>query len=209
MTLTTIKILLLVTFVGHIVLWNCDRIITCLAGGRFSVGSLKDNEKLSAIFGETDPKRPMISAVLGAFAMTAAFPGYLALCEWMRQFSEAYAALMFIGAVLFFLPGIAHHVFCGIAEWFYIKLGKTEQARGAVAEFLKKSSVTMFVCYAGLLIFAVSFFIAVVSGITTLPQWACVFNALPLFIVLAPFRIVGTGNLVNAAAALGLFILIS
>ena len=87
-------------------------------------------------------------------------------------------------------------------------MGKTEEARQTIVEFFGKTSSTMYVCYVGLLIFAVTLFVAVVSGTTSLPAWACVFNALPLFLVLAPFRIVGTGNLVNATVFLALFILL-
>ena len=63
----------------------------------------------------------MISMVLGTFAMTAAFPGYLALSRWMEGLSEICGALMLAGSILFLLPGIAHHVFCGVVEWFYIR----------------------------------------------------------------------------------------
>lgn len=66
----------------------------------------------------------------------------------------------------------------------------------------------MAVCYAGLLLFAVSFFLAVAAGITSLPRWACLCNTLPLFLAAAAFRIVGTGNLVNAGMFLGLIFLL-
>lgn len=87
-------------------------------------------------------------------------------------------------------------------------MNKTEEAWAAIVEFFKKTSVTMYVCYFGLLIFAVSFFVAVVMGTTALPRWACVFNTLPLFLLLSPFRIVGTGNIANAIMFAGLFFLI-
>ena len=87
-------------------------------------------------------------------------------------------------------------------------MNKTEEARAAIVEFFKKTSVTMYVCYFGLLIFAVSFFVAVVMGTTALPRWACVFNTLPLFLLLSPFRIVGAGNIANAIMFAGLFFLI-
>ena len=41
-----------------------------------------------------------------------------------------------------------------------------------------------------------------------LPRWACVFNTLPVFLLLSPFRIVGTGNIANAVMFAGLFFLI-
>ena len=79
--------------------------------------------------GDTPPAQPMRSIMLGIFAMTAMLLGYLALSDWMRQFSETYAVLMAAGSILFFLPGIAHHVFCGAVEWAYLRMGKTVEAR--------------------------------------------------------------------------------
>ena len=114
---------------------------------------------------------------------------------------------MLADGILFLLPGVAHHVFCGAVEWFYLHMNKTEEARAAIVEFFKKTSVTMYVCYFGLLTFTVSFFIAVVTGTTVLPRWVCVFNTLPLFLLLLPFHIVGTGNIANAIMFAGLFFL--
>lgn len=208
MSITLLKCLLLLAYAAHLTLLYCDRIITLLDGGRFDFRALNDNEKLSAIMGDTPTERLMRSMVWGAFAMTAALPAYLALGAWMLPQSAVCGALMTAGGVLFLLPGVAHHVFCGAVEWFYLRMNKTEEARAAIVEFFKKTSVTMYVCYFGLLIFAVSFFIAVVAGMTALPRWACVFNTLPLFLLLSPFRVVGAGNIANAIMFAGLFFLI-
>ena len=51
-------------------------------------------------------------------------------------------------------------------------------------------------------------FIAVVTGKTDLPRWACIFNSALLYIPLFPLRIGGTGNWVGAIMFLGLFALI-
>ena len=200
--------LLLLSCLGHLALWRCDWIITCLGGGRFRFSDLQDNARLSAVIGATPLKRPMESILLGSFALAAALPGYLALCQWMRQFSPVCAALMAVGCTAFFVVGATHHVFCGAVEWFYIRMGKTEEARKIILEFFQKTVSTMYVCYVGLLIFAVTLFVAVAGGWTALPRWACVCNTLPLFLVLAPLRIVGSGNLAGAIVTLGLAILI-
>ena len=208
MSTAVIRALLGLACGAHLVLWGCDRQLTYLDGGRFAFSDLQDNARLSAVLGETPPARPMGASLLGVFAMAAAFPGYLALAEWMRSFSALTAGLMLAGSILFLLPGVAHHVFCGTVEWFYLRLGKTEEALAAIVEFFQKGVVTMVVCYAGLLLFAASFFLAVVTGVTPLPRWACLFNTLPLFLAAAVFRIVGTGNLVNAGMFLGLIFLL-
>lgn len=61
-------------------------------------------------------------------------------------------------------------------------------------------------CFFGVLAFSVALFVAVVSGATGLPRWACVFNTLPIVIALFPFKIVGSFNVSSAAMFLGLFI---
>lgn len=208
MNVLTVKWLLALTCVGHLLLWRCDWIITMLSGGRFSAQMMKDNDQLAAVMGDTPLKKPMTSMVLGTFAMTALLPGYLALSAWMYQYSSVCAVLMGIGCILFVLPGIAHHVFCGAVEWFYLRMGKTENARKAIQEFFKGTASTMVVCYVGLLLFSVVMLIAVVGGMTTLPRWMGICNALPLFLVLNPLRIVGTGNVVNAVVALGLALML-
>lgn len=201
------KGLMLLTFVCHLLLWHCDRIITYVDGGRFDFKALGDNRRLSKLMGKTPLDHPMQSMVLGAFGLTAMFPGYLALCAWMRQYSTVSAVIMFIGSVVSFLPGVAHHVFCGAVEWMYIRMGETEEARQIIVEFFRKTSSTMVACFVGLMVFAAAFLIPVVAGMTSLPRWAGIFNTLPLFLAMAAFRIVGTGNLAGAIMFAGLFFL--
>lgn len=98
-------------------------------------------------------------------------------------------------------------MFCGVAMWFYIRLGRTEEARKAVVQFFKDTSITMIICYLGMAVFGVTMFIAVVTGATDLPRWACIFNVVPLYLLTFWFRIGGTGNWCGAIMFLGLFIL--
>ena len=108
--MTTTHLLFLLACAGHLVLWRCDWNLTYLAGGRFDFRCLQDNDRLSAVLGGTPLKQPMGATMAGVFALTAAFPGYLALCRWMEAFSPLCAGLMLAGCVLFFLPGVAHQV---------------------------------------------------------------------------------------------------
>ena len=146
--------------------------------------------------------------LLGVLALLMSCGGYFALYLWMRQFSIAAAVIMLIAAAVFYIPGTAHHIFCGVAEWFYIRMGMTENAREAIADFFKKTSVTMVVCYMGLIVLSITLFVMVVTGSTTLPSWACIFNILLIASVLFPLRIGGAGNWAGAAMFLGLIFLI-
>jgi hypothetical protein len=51
-------------------------------------------------------------------------------------------------------------------------------------------------------------YIAVITGATSAPRWACVFNMIPLYLVLAPFRIGGGDNRSSAVMFFALLFLI-
>ena len=117
------------------------------------------------------------------------------------------------GRYLFAVTGVysddmAHHILCGVPEWLYVRLGRTEDARQIISELFKKTSITLVVCYLGFLLFGVSMFVAVASGWTSLPTWACVFNVFLLMMILFPTRIGGSGNWAGAFMFLGLLFLI-
>ena len=86
---------------------------------------------------------------------------------------------------IMFLLAIAGHLLCGVCDCLmtYVPGGKKFD-------------------------FNVTFFIAVVTGATSLPAWACVFNTIPPFLVLTPFRIGGSGNWGGVFMFAGLMFLI-
>lgn len=202
------NILLFTAFVGHLICWGCDLLLIYAPRGRFRFEYLKNNEKMSGIFDGMSPSKPLMSMLLGLPALMMSFCGYLGLFEWMKQFTFPCAVVMITSEVVFFITVAAHHVLCGAVVWFYIRLGRTEDAREAVLEFFKKTSVTMYVCYLGLFISSVTFFLAVVMGYTPIPRWGCLCNVLPLYILFAVCKVPGAGNLAGAAMFLGLFLLI-
>ena len=109
---------------------------------------------------------------------------------------------------ILFLLGIAGHILCGIPEWLYIRMNRTEEAREIILELFKKTSLTMIVCYLGFLIFGVTLFLAVVTGVTSLPLWGCIFNITLFMVILLPMHVPGAGNWAGAFMFLGLLFLI-
>ena len=199
--------ILILAMIGHILCAYCDRLILCTPGGIFSYSDLKDNERMARLFTTMPESSPLRSIVLGTLAMFLQFFGYLALGIWMRQYSALWANLMIVGAAIIYTFGLAHHVQGCAAEWIYIKSDHSEEGRKLTADFFNKTSAVMIGCCVGILLFSVAFFVPVVAGMTALPAWACVFNLLPLFLVQAPFKIPGAGNIAGAVMYLGLFIL--
>ena len=202
------KILFLIAIAGHLLCGVTDCMMTYLPNGRFRFEDMGDNRKLSEDFRGMSLRQPLMAVLLGCLAMCMFFFGYMALCDWMAGCSGICAALMRVGCGMVFTFGMAHHVLCGVPEWLYIRLGRTQEALDVINELFRKTSITMIVCYFGFLIFGAALFVAVVGGMTPLPRWACVFNVLPLMVALFPLRVGGAGNWAGAIMFLGLSLLI-
>lgn len=203
-----LKILLMLACIGHIICAVTDCLLTYTPNGKFSFGDIKESKKMSELFNGMPLKNLTLSMLLGVLSFSMSVFGYAALSNWMSRFSQVYAVIMFISAILYFISVTAHHIFCGTMEWFYVRLGRTDEVLDAVLEYFKKTSVTMYVSYLALLVFAASFFIAVVSGQTSLPRWSCIFNTLPLFIILMPTKAPAKGSIAGAVMFLGLVFVI-
>ena len=203
-----LKLMLAIALAGHVLCWYCDRLLICTPGGKFTFAVMKDNDQMRKVLGSMPERNPILSMVLGAVAIFLEFFGYLALCQWMKEYSSAWAIVMLIGTGLFCTAGTAHHVLCGAAEWLYVRQGCTEEAKQMAGDLFKKTSLTFALCYAGILAFSVGMLAPVVSGQTSLPIWAIAFNLLPLYLVLTPFHIPGAGNIAGAVMFAGLLFLL-
>jgi hypothetical protein len=204
-----LKIVLLLAAIGHILCGACDCLLGYSPSGRLDLkGGLKDADRMREVFQDMPSKWPFISIILGVYAITMFGFGYLELSRWMEQYSVAASTVMYISAVVFLIFIVAHHVICGVVEWFYIRLGRTDEARNVVLEFQMKTIATMVIGYLGLAAFVITLFIMVVSGRTSLPQWACVLNTLPLMVVLTPTKLPAKGNIAGAIMYMGLLIFI-
>lgn len=203
-----VRISILLAFIGQILCGVSDCFLIYSKKGRLDFKNLNDPDKMSAMFEDMPLENPLRSILLGTVAITIFSFGYFGLSHWMDAFSHTASVIMFISAVIFLIPIVTHHVFCGAVEWMYIRLGRTNAAREAVLEFQKKTGAAMFLGYAGLLVFMITLFVMIVSGNTTLPAWACIFNTLVIMVLLLPFKLPAKGNIAGAVMFLGLLFLI-
>ena len=207
--MSLVKILFLIAIVGHLICGCCDCLITYVPGGKkFDFKMMSDNKSMSETFAKMPLKNINISMLAGCLAILMIACGYYGIYLWMSEFSKTFSVIILVAIGLFLSFGVAHHVFCGVAEWFYVRMGMTEDARQAVVKFFKDTSVTMAGCYLGLITLGVVLFISVVTGMTSLPQWACVINYIPFALLIMPFRIGGAGNWNGALMFFGLLLLI-
>ncbi|MBR2524124.1 MAG: hypothetical protein IKE53_06790 [Clostridiales bacterium] len=202
------KTVLLIAFAGHVLCGICDCLLGYSPSGRLDLkGALKDPDRMRTVFSDLPLKWPLISILLGVYAITAFGFGYLELSRWMGGFSETASVIMYISSVVFLISIVVHHIICGLVEWMYVRLGRTDDARKAVLEFQSKTIVTMITGYLGLAVFLITLFVMAVTGETSLPQWACVLNTLPVMAVLMLTKLPAKGNIAGAVMFLGLFFL--
>ncbi len=203
------KIVLFIAFIGHLLCGICDCLLGYSPSGRLDLKSaIKDRDRMRTVFADLPLSWPLISILLGIYAITAFGFGYLELSKWMERFSKTASIIMCTSAVIFLISIVVHHVVCGLVEWLYIRLGMTDEAREVALEFQAKTIVTMIIGYLGLATFVITLFIMVVMGKTTLPRWSCVFNTLPIMIMLLVTKLPAKGNIAGAIMYLGLLILL-
>ena len=201
------KIVMLVALIGHILCGASDCLLSYSKSGRLNLKEITDPDRMSEMFEDMPLSFPLASMLLGTAEITMFAFGYFTLSDWMSVFSKTASNIMFISSVIFLIPIVTHHVFCGVVEWIYIRLGRTKAVREAVLEMQIKTIATMVVGYLGLLTFMATLFIMIVMGNTSLPAWGCVSNTLVVMVVLAPTKLPAKGNIAGAIMYLGLLIL--
>lgn len=172
----------------------CDRLLSVFPNGMLKLEDLKDigNEgKMAKLLEGVSADVPMRSAILGAFSLLLQFFGYFAITAYIYGHSVWYGSILFVSIALFLIIGTAHHVKYGLVEYVFIKLGRDDRAKALMLDLYNSAPVTR-ICYAGYLVFIFALIAAIVSGTAALPLWAALFTILPLLLILAPFRIIGT-----------------
>ena len=203
-----LKLTLILAVIGHILCGICDCLLSYTPKGRMDLTCIKDPQKMHKEFEHLPLSYPLTSVVLGTFAILMFAFGYLGLSRWMYGQNSTSGIIMLIATMVFIVPIVTHHVICGFVEWFYVKMGRTEEAGNAALLFQKQTISTMVVGYLGLLVFVVTLLVSVASGKTELPWWACFFNTLPIILVLAPTKIPAKGNVAGALMFISLLILL-
>lgn len=201
------KVLFFLAVCGHLLCGISDCLITYVPGGKFQFSDIRDSKKMKETFSRMPESRPIQSVLLGVLALLLISFGGYGVFLWMKQYSLFHAAVILISLAVFLIPGTAHHVICGTAEWFYLKMGRTEEALKIIIQYFTRTAATMAVCYIGLIVFCITLFHAVAAGMTSMPAWSCVFNALPVGLILTLLHIGGGGNWACALMYLSLLII--
>ncbi len=123
-----IKAMLILGVIGHLLCAMTDMLIIFSKDGkRFNFKLMSDNEKMSDAMENMLIKNQMIPMLIGVLAIFIMSWGYFGICLYVYPFSKTYAAVLFVSTMLCMIPITAFHVFCGTAEWYYIRMGRTEE----------------------------------------------------------------------------------
>lgn len=201
------KLFLFMAIIGHILCGISDCLLTYVPNGKVQLTDFKDYEKSSLSFRGMPIRNLSIAMLLGVIAMTLEIFGYLAICEYVKDFSKPIYMVMYAATLIMFISLFLHHLFCCICEWFFVRLDLTKEALEAVWDFFQSTAYTMYAGYIAMLVFAVAFLIVVVTGQTNLPRWAGVFNLLPLAVVILPTKLPAKANIIGAVMFIGLLFL--
>ena len=203
-----IKVFFVLAIIGHILCGISDCLLTYAPNGKVNLTDFKDYEKSSVSFKGMPLKNLTIAMLLGVIAMTMELLGYLAICDWIKDYFPNAYWVMYVSALVMFISLPLHHLFCCLCEWFFVKLGLTKEALNAVWDFFKSTAYTMYIGYIAMIVFSAAFLIAVVTGHTPMPRWGCIFNLLPLAVVILPTKLPAKANVISALMFAGLLFLV-
>lgn len=204
------KIMLVLGIIGHAINMYCDRILCMFPNGTLRLEDIKtlgEGDKMARLMDGVAEAIPMRSAILGAFALMLQFLGYFALSGYIYQHSKLYGSILFATITYFIILGTAHHVKYALAEYVFIRLGRDEKAKSLMLDMYANTPVTR-TCYVSYLIFIITLIAAIVTGVAAFPIWAAVFTILPIFIIMFPFRIIGTLHIAASVSMLVWILLI-
>lgn len=205
-----LKVGLMLGIVGHAINMWCDRALSITPNGELTVSTMSDindPKKMADLYKGVNPSVPMNSAVLGVFALLLHYLGYISIAYFIGTYSTILGAILFVCASLFAILGAGHHVKYALSVWMFIKGGRDEKSYELFTELYHEGNATK-LCYLGYIGYILTLILAIFMNIGSLPLWAVIFTVLPIFVVLVPFKIVGSLHISAIITFLGWMFLI-
>lgn len=189
-----LKIGLVLGMFGHAINLWCDRALSITPNGRITLATMKeiDNPKgMAKLYEGVDASVPMKSAVFGVMSLVLQFFGYFSITYFVWTFSEVFGIVLFAGSVVFAILGSGHHMKYALGVWMFIKGGRNEKAYELLSGLYHGGNATK-LAYFGYIIYIAALIASICTGVCGLPLWALIFTVLPIFILLFPFKIIGS-----------------
>ena len=194
MNVILMSVCLVIGIIGHAINRWCDYVLSVYPNGKITIDTMKDvndESKMAHLMEGTDPNTPLKSAMYGVFALFMEYLGYSAIAAYIYQYHHVFGIILFIASAFFAIIAAGHHIKYGLGVWMFVRSGCDKKSYQLFQELYNRFPVTK-LCYVAYLLFLIILIISIVTGITPLPLWMVIFTVLPIFIVMAPFRIIGT-----------------
>lgn len=211
MNIIFMSILLIIGIIGHAINRWCDYVLSVYPNGRITLDTMKDvndESKMAHLMKGIDPDILFKSAMYGVIAIFMELMGYISIAYYIFQYNKVFGIILFISASFFAVLGTGHHVKYALGVWMFVKDGCSNNSYQLFHELYNRFPFTK-VCYVGYVLYIVILIIAIVTGITPLPLWALIFTVLPIFIAMAPLRIIGTLHISAIITFIGWIFLIA
>lgn len=194
MNTTVLIIMLILGIIGHAINMWCDRVLSIYPNGRITLDTAdvtKDEARLAQMMRGTDPDIPFKSGVYGVAAIFLHYLGYAAVAAYVYQYQQTLGATLLLLAALFAVLGAGHHIKYALSAWVFVRLDCDHHGYQLFEEMYYHLPITK-LCYVGYLLYVAVLIVTIVLGVTPMPVWMVIFTVLPIFIVMAPFQIIGT-----------------
>lgn len=192
--MNVLRLFLILGIIGHAINFWCDRVLAITPNGRLTIDTMNDvndESKMAHLFKGVNPNLPFKSAMLGTLALVLEFFGYFSIAYTIWTYSALPGFIMFIGLVIFVILGSGHHVKYALGVWMFIKGGLDQKSYQMLKDLYNKFPITK-LAYVGYILYILTLIISIVTGTGHLALWNVIFTVLPIFIALAPFKIIGT-----------------
>lgn len=205
-----LKIMLAAGIVGHALNMYCDRTLSIFPNGTLmlsNIQKIREGDYAAKLMAGASPNTPLRAGVWGVFAILLEYFGYTALAAYAYPKSTVFAAILFLATTYSCIVSSAYHVKCGLAEYVFIKYDRDEKAKTIMLD-LMDCGPALRSCFLALITYIVTLIVAIVTGAIGFPIWAVVFTILPIFVLLYPFKIIGTLHIAAMVSMLAWMLLI-
>lgn len=205
-----LKIGLIFGIIGHVINMWCDRVLSITPNGKLTfstMNDINDPKKMEKLYEGVDPSVAMKSAIFGAFALFLHYFGYVSIAYFIGTYSNVLGAILFICASFFAVLGVGHHVKYAISLWIFLKGGRDEKSYKLFTELYHSGNATK-LCYVGYIGYILTLIVAIIMNVGGFPLWALIFTIMPIFIILFPFKIIGSLHISAIITFLGWMFLI-
>ena len=201
------KILILTGVLGYALCLVADFILEFVNGTHLTMEAFADFEAFYRLTEGVTAGRFAVSGILGLSSMVLIALGMVGLYEFTKTSAPVLSEFVLVGGVGSAVLGGGFHLLCTLEPWFFVSLGRTEEAFNILQQFVSAHGIVFILNPIFYTLMSVPLFIILVTKKTVLPRWSCVFNLVLLFFILNAIHVPGATSIAGLLMCGGIFVL--